>query len=282
MNHARAPLAGVALLALQAVTATAAARDAAWSATGSYSEDAEQTVLGQAYRPRRHTLTLARTFDAATSALGQHEYRVLDLPRVNGAAADTNGHVHRLTFGWQREKAAWRLRLAGVFAVSSNALKHPGDLNLKDLQPDIAVERGVADAFRFGLRADDRFGRTLLYPGAAWRIAVPPRHEVRLGFPDSSWRWQWTERFASELALAPDGNVWRVRDPDLVRHSEVRFRSWLAGASLRWQPVPALHVEASVGRRFASRLRYLLRDGTTARVDAPGSNVFGLSLSARF
>jgi hypothetical protein len=84
------------------------------------------------------------------------------------------------------------------------------------------------------------------------------------------------------LAVAPDGGVWRVRDHTLARHSYVKTQSWLAGWALRWQPLDALSVEARIGRRFASRLRYQLQDGTSAEVRPGNANVFAVSAVVRF
>jgi hypothetical protein len=273
----------VVLLALQGFAATALAQESrAWSIRWLYEEDASQSLLGQDYRPTKQQFTVRREFDATTSALGQHQYRILDLPTVNGQEPDTNGHVHRLTFEWLHQAAPWRVQIGAVLSVSSNALKHLDDLSFSDLQPDVIVEREVADALWLGLRADDRLGRTLVYPSVLWQIQPAPAHEIRLGFPEASWRWRWTKQLESVLGVAPDGSVWRVRNKELTRHSDVQIRSWLAGFSVRWLPFDGVWIEGRAGRRFAAELRYLLRDGSEARVDVTDGNVFGVALGARF
>lgn len=270
------------LAGLQALAGTAAAQDEdAWSLAASHETSAAQTALGQTYRPRRETFTLRRTFGIESSAFAQHEYRVLDLPLVRNEPADTNGHVHRLTFGWQ-QNAAWRLKIAAALAVSSNALKHVGDIGLSDIQPDVSLERETLNSLWLGLRADDRFGRTLVYPTATWRVTLTPSHAVAIGIPESSWRWRWTPALESVVAITPDGGVWRVRDRDLTRRSDVRLRAWQATWSVGWQPADLLRLEARIGRRFGSTLRYQLRDGTEARVEVPDGNVVGVTALLRF
>jgi hypothetical protein len=273
----------VVLAALQSLAATALAQDnGAWSIRWLYEEDAAQSLLGQDYRPTKQSFTVRREFDPITSALGQHQYRILDLPTVNGQEPDTNGHVHRLTFEWLRQAAPWRVQIGAVLSVSSNALKHLDDLSFSDLQPDVSVEREIVDTLWLGLRADDRLGRTLVYPSVLWQIQPTPAHEIHLGFPEASWRWRWSQQLESLLGVAPDGGVWRVRNKELTRHSDVQIRSWLAGLSVRWLPFDGVWIEGRAGRRFATQLRYLLRDGSEARVDVADGNVFGVALGARF
>jgi hypothetical protein len=273
----------VVLLGLYALAAPALALDGeTWSTRWTYDATATQTVLGQSYRPRQEGFALAYLFSSGAALSGQHEYRILDLPLVGGQAASTNGHVHRLSIGWSRQDEASLLRIGAALAVSSNALKHLDDLSFSDLRPDAALERNFAGHFRLGVRADDRLGRTLIYPSAAWHWQPASTHEIRLGVPDSSWRWRLRPDVETVLGVAPGGGSWRVRDRALARHSEVRIRSWLATFAARWQPMSVLAIEARVGRRFAGQLRYVLLDGTEARVDVPDANVFGIALEARF
>lgn len=266
---------------LQALVSAAAPQDEVWSLAASHDTSAAETVLGQRHQPRRETFALRRDLAGETGAFAHHEYRVLDLPLVRNEPADTNGHVHRLALGWQQD-AAWRLKIAAALAVSSNALKHLNDIGASDIQPDIALERETLKTLWLGLRADDRFGRTLVYPTAAWRMSLTPSHAIAIGIPDSSWRWRWSPAFESVVSIAPDGGVWRVRDRDLTRRSAVRLRSWQATASVGWQPADQIRIEARIGRRFAGTLRYQLRDGTDTRVDVPDGNVFGITATLRF
>jgi hypothetical protein len=267
---------------LHALVSAAAAQDAAaWSLAVSHDTSAAQEVLGQTYRPRYETIAVRRALAPDASVYAHHENRVLDLPRVRKEPADTNGHVHRLTIGWQQE-GAWRVQLAAALAVSSNALKHAGDLGASDIQPDIALEHETLDTLWLGLRADDRFGRTLVYPTAAWRMNPAPSHTVAVGIPDASWRWRWSPALDSVVAISPDGHVWRVRDRELTRRSDVRLRGWQALWRVGWQPAALLRIEARIGRRFAGTLRYALHDGTEARIDVPDSTVFGITAALRF
>jgi len=128
-------LKGMVLAGLPSLAAAAGAEDGrSWSLSAWYGVDAGQIVLGQTYQPVQQGFAVQRRLDATARVLGQEEYRILDLPLVNDVAADTNGHVHRLTFGWLQQAAPWRLRIAAALAVSSNALKHWDLLSAADLQ----------------------------------------------------------------------------------------------------------------------------------------------------
>jgi hypothetical protein len=247
---------------------------------------AEQSVLGQPYQPRIYGIALDRTLDSGASAGWQHEYRILDLPEVNGVAADTNGHVHRLGPTWRKESPERRIRVEPRIAVSSNALRHPKDLDAQDLSLSAAIEQRVAGdtskAWWLGLSVDDRFGSTRLYPGLSAQVVSDNGHELRLGFPDSSWRWNWSKRWQSEVIVAPDGGKWRVRDEELAQQSDVRLRAWQMAWIVRWQPAEALALDVRLGRRFETDLRYLLQDGSSAYVEVPDTSFFGFSISARF
>ncbi|MGH9847699.1 MAG: hypothetical protein ACREEM_54105 [Blastocatellia bacterium] len=256
--------------------------DALWSARWFYTENKKQTVLGQPYQPKQSNFTLQRRLEDEVYAVAGHDYRVLDLPEVGGVTADTNGHVHRLGVGWRRDTQEQRYEVVAALAVSSNALKNLGDLGAEDLRFAGAIEQRLGESWKVALRADDRFGRFRLYPGFELFLQPTPAHEVRVGFPESSWRWQWVPRLQSEVAVAPDGSRWRVRDPTLERHSIVRQSVWRATWSLRWQLFDAFAVEARVGWCFDSTLRYQLRDGTQAQVEPPDTSFFGIGVGARF
>jgi hypothetical protein len=252
----------------------------------SIEDDAEQSVLGQSYQPRMHEMALDRMLDGGASAGWQHEYRILALPAVNGVAAETNGHVHRTGPTWRKVSSERRIRVEPRLAVSSNALRHPKDLDAHDLSLLTAIEQRIAgDASRawwLALHADDRFGDMRLYPGLYAQVVSTNGHELRMGFPDTSWRWRWSQWLQSEVIVAPDGGEWRVRDEELAQHSDVKLRAWELVWIARWEPADALALDVRIGRRFETDLRYLLQDGSSAYVEGPDTSFFGFSVSARF
>jgi hypothetical protein len=254
---------------------------AVWSLQWSQRSDDARPVLGQPVRPRRQTLSITRRLDAGSTALLSHEFRDLDLPEVDGVAPDTNSFVHRLTAGWQQATPTRLLRLAGSLAVSSNALKNAGDLDVEDLRPALAFAQSVGRLW-LALYADDRLGRTLLYPGVAFDIEPAPGQQVQIGFPEATWRWQVASRWRSLAAVEPDGACWRVRDRDLERRTEVCSRSWVARWALHTPLGRHLAAEASAGYRFGSTLAYTLRDGREVQVDVPSGPFYGLGIGARF
>ena len=255
--------------------------DKAWSLQWTYNQNRDQSVAGESYRPTQSNFVVQRRLGENTHAGAGHDYRVLDLPAVQGVPADSNGHVHQLGVGWRADTDQRRYELSTALAVSSNALKHPSDLEADDVRFAGAIDQRLGESWQIALRADDRFGRFRLYPGIELFLRPAPAHEVRVGFPESSWRWQLAPRLQSELAVAPDGGRWRVRDPTLERHSIVRLSSWRATLNLHWQVFDAFGVKAQVGRIFDTTLRYQLRDGSQTRVDPSDATFFGLVLSAR-
>src|SRR5215204_5777875 len=253
-----------------------------WSLQWAYNQNGDQYVAGELYRPTQSTLTLQRRIgEDARAGLG-HDYRVLTLPAVQGVPADTNGHVHQLGVGWRLEADHRRYWLAVGLAVSSNALKHPRDLDSEDVRFAGGIEQHLNESWRVALLADDRFGRFRLYPGFELLLRPTSAQEVRLGFPESSWRWHWAHDFRFEFAVYPDGGRWQVRDANLERHSIVRLSSWRAAFGLRWRPLDLLEVKGQVGRQFDTALRYQLQDGSQADVSPADANFFGIALNARF
>ena len=261
--------------------ATAVAAAPEWTLRWSPRVDATREVLGQTYQTKRQNTELTWQFAADQQAQFAHEFRDLDLPAVDGVPAATNSYVHRLTFAWQQRSDTLRMRLGVTVAASSNALKEPGDLDAKDLRPDVRVAWRAGPAW-LQLNADDRLGRTLVYPGFEWLLRPAAAHEIRLGFPEASWLWQVAPRWTSLTAIEPDGACWQVRDKEFERTSDVCSRAWQAAWTLRWQAVRFLITEAAIGYRFASSLEYQLRDGRDVRVDVPSGFFYALSLGARF
>lgn len=265
-----------------ALLGAAVAAAPAWSVQWSPRVDAAREVLGQTVRTKRQTTEIAREFDAEAQLDFAHEFRDLDLPDVDGVPADTNSYVHRLTLAWQRRSDTLRLRLGVTLAVSSNALKDAGDLSARDLRPAIGIGARAGPTW-LALYADDRLGRTLVYPGFELPMRPAPSHEIRLGFPETSWHWQIAPRWRSVAAIEPDGACWRVRDEQLdERQSDVCSRSWQASWTLRWQITDLFAAEAAVGHSFDSTLEYQLRDGRSVSVDIPAGTFYRLSIGARF
>ena len=255
--------------------------DHLWWVEGSYARSASQTLFDQQYQPTQTAFSVQRRIDGASHVGAGHEYRVLDLPSINGVKAAANGDLHRLGLGFRNDTDQRRYRLALGVAVSSNALKYL-DLDGDDVRAAGAIEQRVGDSWWLALRVDDRFGRFRLYPGFEFIWQPAPAHQLRIGFPESSWQWQWTPQLQSQLIIAPDGGRWRVRDADTDEQpSIVRQSSWQAAWGLRWK-VGTFAVDARVGRTFNTTLRYQLINGTEVRVDPADANFAGVAASVRF
>lgn len=248
----------------------------------SASRDSSVTVLGQPLRSSRQSIDVS----GGAAAVGQwhwgHAYRVLELPAVQGVAADTNGDLHRSALGWQRTDEDRRLALAVVAAVSSNVLKAPQRLRLHDLVPTLAYEQRIGTALWAGLYADDSFGTWRIYPGLAWQWRPTPAQTLRIGLPQTTWQWQLAPAWQVQLRLAPDGASWSVRDRDFTRRSTLRSRAWQLQATLAWEPSARMALQARLGRGSDERLDYVLRDGSRAAVDMPARTQFGATARWRF
>lgn len=263
------------------LASTAAAAAPLWSISWSPRVDAERDVGSETVRPMRQTTVVARRFGTESRGLLQHEFRDLDLPPVDGTKPDTNSYVHRLTLAWQLRGNTTRLDLGATLAVSSNALKNTDDLEFADLRPALGAQWRAGPAW-LALYADDRLGRTLVYPGFEVPLRPTPAQEISLGFPVSSWRWDAAPAWQSLLAVEPDGACWSVRDEAVERRSEVCSRAWQTRFALRWQPARWFEATASFGWRFDAALDYTLRDGRAVEIDVPAGPFYGASISARF
>jgi len=276
----------IVLFAFTGVLANAAPRCTAehrsWCFQEAYTRSQGQALLGQDYEPFRNNLAILFRLDTADVTGFAHEYRSLDLVAIDGVAASSNGDLHRLGWVWRRDGEQRRYRIGAGLAVSSNVLKNFDTVEGEDLRGMAAFDQHLAGPLWIGLRGDDSFGHFRLYPTFE-AVLQSPAHELRLGFPESSWRWRWSPQVEMELGLAPDGGRWSVRDSETdAQQSIVRYRSWEAAWALRWRPFDRLAVEARLGRTFGAEVRYKLRSTIDAVVEPADANFAGIAASFRF
>jgi len=276
----------IALMAFTGALATTAPRCTAeegpWCVQAAYTRSQGQMLLGQDYEPFRHNSAVLFRLDPTDHTGFAHEYRSIDLVAIDGILAASNGDLHRLGWIWRRDGSQRRYRIGGGLAVSSNVLKNLDGVKSDDLRGMAAFDQHISGPLWIGARGDDSFGRFRLYPTfeASFRS---PAHELRLGFPESSWRWLLSPRLESELGIAPDGGRWSVRDSQTdERQSIVRYRSWEAAWTLRWGPFDWLTAEVRAGRTFGAEVRYQLRNSVEAAVEPRDANFAGIAASLRF
>ena len=277
---------GIALFAFTGVLGApvpgCTAEQAPWCIEAAYTRSRSQVLQGQNYEPYGHGFAALYRLDPRVQTGFAHEYRSIDLVAIGGVPAASNGDLHRMALVWRHDGAPWRYRVGAGLAVSSNVLKNPGEIEGDDLRASVACEYNVTGPVWLGVRGDDSFGTFRVYPTleVLWRS---PAHELRVGFPESSWRWRPLPRFESEIAAAPDGGRWSVRDSQADSgQSIVRYRAWEVAWALRWRPWDWLEAEAHVGRTFGAEMRYQLRNAAEARVEPADANFAGFGVRVRF
>ncbi|MDX1756150.1 MAG: hypothetical protein R3175_08840 [Marinobacter sp.] len=237
------------------------------------------------YRETRLTLKRLSGNHRTGHWLASHNYRIFQLPEVDGRAPATNGHVHTLAMGWQRGFGPWQLELAPVLAVSSNVLRNLDTLTARDWRIHGAVVRTYEYGDRgmgyLGIRADSRLGDYLPYPTIQWQRAPGEHLQLALGVPDSVAEWHWHTRSLVRLRLGPDGGNWRVRDQELEHAGRLEQRRWHTSLTLEWQVLKQLRVSLGGSYYFQERWRYRLSDGRTVRQDPADHGALWLGLTVR-
>ena len=81
-----------------------------------------------------------------------------------------------------------------------------------------------------------------------------------MGFPISEITYRITERLASSLRIAPNGNEWYVKDRSLQQHSQLAHEAYVLEWRFNWRAHEHFMLTASVGREFHSRYELTLQD----------------------
>jgi hypothetical protein len=215
-------------------------------------------------------------------ALG-HEYNALDI-ELNGAAPDTNGHVHTLHVAgsWTLPAADGRLELtvAPAISASSNAFKEPGELDTDSAQLWASATWQLPSRqwdWVLGLAHDYRFGQARLYPvaGLSWQ---QDRFFLWATYPDLVARWNFAQPWALAFTVGPDGNEWQAYDQDLERSDDFRREAWQAGLELGYRWRNGLSLKLASHYYWDQRWRMRLEDGGLLRSVAENSAFLGIEL----
>ena len=209
----------------------------------------------------------------------QHDYRIFELPSVDGVVAASNGHLHALSWQWRFALENWQVTLTPTLATSSNALRHVKVLELDDWQANFTLLYPY-EHIKFGIAADSHFGRYRPYPVWQWHLHHNDWSAI-LGFPENAVRWSPNEFWQWHLRLFPDGGQWRVRDEELTITSDLEQRRWRLELGLTWQ-WENIEIGGQVIRHVEQRWRYQLMDNTGNEIDIPDSTAYALHIDWRF
>lgn len=178
-----------------------------------------------------------------------------------------NRDLHRFQFPlrYQGRLSGWKIdsNIAPGISTSSNVLKEFFDqVSGDDVFATARVEGRRESGSRnwlLGLAYDRTFGRPLLYPIVGIEFAPGDGFDVRLAFPDSGFRYRWSDRLSVAGRLFPAGHQWHVMTDDFSAEFDYRVEGIRAqlGWSIRlWK---AITLDVSGGYEFA-RKHYLTDD----------------------
>lgn len=212
-----------------------------------------------------------------------HRYVIFDF---SGIEPQTNAHVHTswAPLHWRRRN----LRLSAAIALSgsSNVMGHPQEYESETVQLLFAITRGSEIDERltvsYGICGDHRFGEYRIYPvgGVDWR--PHPDWRLELGFPRTRIGYTITERLASALQIAPDGNEWHVKNRDFSADSKFAYEAVALEWITTWQPVNELTVALSLGRQVRNRYAMTLASGERVSVSGEPADRVGFEVRWRF
>ena len=247
-----------------------------------FEEEFRQNDRDHAYRETLYTLTA----DAERGWGYRHQYRVFDLPDTGDVSPATNGHVHATGPTFRFAAAGAQINLYPLIAVSSNVIRETRDFAFRDLQlhGKAAWETpgGGNGQWTWGLQADSRWGRMMVFPHVSWGSDWEGPVQLSLGFPDSALVWTPAPEWTVSLDLGPDGGEWRVRDAEFERASTFRQRRMRLAASLFRDFGPRVSLGGGVEYAFARRWEYTLKSGERQRVSPPDAPMLFAGIRARF
>lgn len=185
-----------------------------------------------------------------------------------------NRDLHRFQFPlrYRDTLSGWDIdaSVAPGISTSSNVLKEFFEqISSDDLFATARLEgRRQASSLTWvlGLAYDRIFGRPLVHPIAGLEMSPNDRLDVRLAFPDSGFRYRWSDGQSLSGRLFPAGHQWHVMTDDFDAEFDYRVEGIRAqlGWSIRlWKEI---RLDVSGGYEFARR--HYLTDDLGVRIES--------------
>ena len=213
-----------------------------------------------------------------------------EILNVDGLDLQTNGFLHSFYFPvyWVSRSAekSFQFSIAPALSASSNVTKDPSEYTADAMQvlASVVWGRQMSDrlSLRYGVCGDHRFGGYRVYPLISANWQPHPDWRIELGFPTSQISYRITERLASSLRIAPNGNEWYVKDRSLQKHSQLTHEAYVLDWQFNWLANEHFMLTASVGREFHSRYELTLQDESSVRLSSDPASRIGVALAWMF
>ncbi len=211
----------------------------------------------------------------------REDYRSFHQPDMDNLKPASNGDAHALSVRWQADYSNWQFELAPTLSTSSNVLVHPDEMQVEDWQLHGSLfwlHSGMSKGlWRWGIIADSRLGRYLLYPSVQWQ-KISGDTLVKLGLPDSNIDWHFQPDWSVGLSAGPDGGQWHVRDKNFEQSSDLYQKRWNATLYLQWSPTRFASFQMGLSHYWGQEWEYRLEDGQTVFLSIPDLNILHFSL----
>ncbi len=185
-----------------------------------------------------------------------------------------NRDLHRFQFPlrYRNSHGGWEIdgSVAPGISTSSNVLKEFFDaISSDDLFATARIEArrgGASRRWVIGIAYDRRFGAPRAYPIAGIELSPGDALDLRLAFPDSAFRYRWSDRQSLSGRLFPAGHQWHVMTDDFSAEFDYRvegFRAQLGWSVRLWK---AITLDVSGGYEFGRR--HHLTDDLGVRIES--------------
>ena len=212
-----------------------------------------------------------------------YQYTRYEYEGISGRNRDLHRLQTPLQFHLQR--SLWRLEgyLAPGISTSSNIFK---DLFKKASSDDVFVSARLEGRrsshnrnWVIGLAYDRSFGEPSVYPVAGIELSPSDSLDVRLAFPDSGFRYQWSEGRSLIGRIFPAGHQWHVVSDEL--NDDFKYRVEAVRSQLSWtfRFWRQLSVDVSAGYEFGRSHHFT--DDQNRRIDSDTRNQWLVAIGLR-
>ena len=236
--------------------------------------DFSATAAAASVRTKENQVSAGFTrFDAGEGTLDlgvDYQYTRYVYDGIDGRNRDLHRFQFPLTYrnthsGWEIDSS-----VAPGISTSSNVLKEFFDaISSDDLFATARFEarRGAPSRnWVLGVAYDRRFGEPRVYPIAGIEFSPGDALDLRLAFPDSAFRYRWSDRQSLSGRVFPAGHQWHVMTDDFSAGFDYRvegFRAQLGWSIRLWKTIT---LDISGGYEFGRR--HYLTDDRGVRVES--------------